>query len=86
MVAMLSVALLGLSVLGISARMIPEPWDLMLAIPALYICPIAGLTAALSFVKHDLDRGVSKMQIALGALISIGLFVHGLWTIGHLRP
>jgi hypothetical protein len=41
--------------------------------------------AALSLVKNDVDRGVSRWQIALGAFIALALFAGGLWTISRLH-
>ena len=80
-----SVALFGLVILSLSAGLVREPWDLMILVPTLYICPIAGVFVALSFVKNDLDRGVSRWQIVLGVVLALAFFAGGLWTIGHLR-
>jgi hypothetical protein len=44
--------------------------DQISAILILYVCPIGGLLA-LSLVKPDLDRRVSKWQIALGVLLAL---------------
>lgn len=57
----------------------------MLLVPMPYICPIVGVFAALSFVKNDVDRGVSGWQIALGTFIAVALFACGLWTVTHLH-
>jgi exosortase/archaeosortase len=83
--AISSVALFGLVILSLSAGLVREPWDLMILVPILYICPIAGAFVALSFVKNDVDRGVSRWQIALGAFIALAFFAGGLWTISHLH-
>ena len=83
--ALSSVALFGLVILGLSAGLVREPWDLMILVPMLYICPVTGMFAALSYVKSDVGRGVSRWQIALGAFIAVAFFTYGLWTIIHLN-
>jgi exosortase/archaeosortase len=80
-----SVALFGLVILSLSAGLVREPWDLMILVPILYICPIAGVFVSLSFVKSDVDRGVSRWQITLGAFLAVALFAGGLWTFSHLH-
>jgi hypothetical protein len=76
-----SLGLFGIALAIISTGIVREPWDLIVAILLLYICPIAGIFAALSFVRDDLNRGVSRPQLALGVVLSVGFFAYFLFVI-----
>jgi hypothetical protein len=79
-----SLALFWISVGIISMGVVRQPWDLIVVVLLLYICPIAGMFAALSFVKDDLNRGVGRLQVALGVLLSVGFFAYFLLVMSHL--
>jgi hypothetical protein len=78
-----SLGLFWISLGIVSTGIVPEPWDLIVMVPLLYICPIVGMFAALSFVKDDLNRGASRPQLALGVVLSVGFFAYFLLVITH---
>jgi hypothetical protein len=41
-----SLALFGLVIVSLSTGMVREPWDLMILVPSLYVCPVAGVFVA----------------------------------------
>ena len=80
-IAVSSIGLFWIWIWILSSGVVREPWDLISAVLLLYICPIAGLFAALSSVKGDLTRGVRQWQLALGVVLSLGFFAYFLYVM-----
>jgi hypothetical protein len=82
-IAAIDVAVVAASLLLAFLRLVPQPWDLVLAVIVLFVCPIGGMWLAASSVKDDRRLGVSTWQTVLGLLLAFGVFVYGLLLMAH---
>lgn len=77
-VALVSLVVVGASLLLLYFHTIPEPWDLLLVLIVTLVCPIAGVWLTVSNIKHDKMSGAGKWQTAIAAALALAMFVYGL--------
>jgi divalent metal cation (Fe/Co/Zn/Cd) transporter len=80
-VSLINVTIVLISFVILYLRTVPEPWDVVLVVVIMLVCPVGGLWLSVSQIKEDRSHGVSKWQTIFGVFLSLAIFAYGLFLL-----